>query len=95
MRKSILYGFAVLLLLSITSFFNFSLYLSIISIIGFGSVFISGLIVGAFVRERDLYSSTKSSNRERKDRKIGLRIAAFGLPFVITSIILFVFIHNG
>lgn len=86
MKKSFLYGVVLLTIIAIISLFEVSLFLKVTAVISAATIGVSGILTGAFLRRtRNIQSVTPEDTRT--DRKIGLNIAAFGLPFIVTTII--------
>ncbi|MFD1019636.1 DUF5316 family protein [Thalassobacillus hwangdonensis] len=87
MKKALLSGLAVLAVISITALINMELYMKIVMGIAIGSLILSAIFMKVFIRGRDLDVNT-DPEEDRKQRGIGMIIAAFGLPFFVTSILL-------
>ncbi|ASF41003.1 hypothetical protein CEH05_18295 [Halobacillus halophilus] len=86
MKKAIVYGFLLLIILSITIFISLKMFISLVNIIGFGSALISAFLMKTFIRRSELnVASTDKGDRE--ERRLGMMIGIFGAPFLVTSII--------
>ncbi|KGX85928.1 hypothetical protein N783_13125 [Pontibacillus marinus BH030004 = DSM 16465] len=87
MKKTFLLGLLILLLSAIIAIFNVDLFLKVTLIISGGSIIISGLFLRVFKGGKN-YDINIDPNQDRGDRRLGLKIASFGLPFIITAITL-------
>ena len=54
MKKAIVYGFLLLIILSITIFISLKMFISLVNIIGFGSALISAFLMKTFIRRSEL-----------------------------------------
>ncbi|MCF6137505.1 hypothetical protein [Pseudalkalibacillus berkeleyi] len=86
MKISLLSGIVILVILAVLGLFDPLLFLKVIAIISAATFGLSGVFLGSFVK-RSQYIQDLDPNEERWNRKIGLTIAAFGFPFIITTII--------
>ncbi|MGP4063239.1 hypothetical protein [Halobacillus sp. H74] len=87
MRKAILYGVVLLIILSFTTFISMKMFISIVNTIGFGSAFISAFLMKIFIRRSELNVASEDRGG-REDRRLGMVIGIFGSPFLVTSIII-------
>ncbi len=92
MKKSFLYGIISLAVLAILAVFNMGLFIKVTAIIAIATIGIAGIFLKTFVRGRE-FNVNVSASDDRENRSLGLVVAAFGLPYIITAIIILIFTY--
>lgn len=92
MKSYFLYGIISLVFLAVISICSVELFLKITAVIAIGTVIISALFLGTFMRGKEFNVNSNPSD-EQKDRNVGLIVAAFGSPYLIMFITILIFSH--
>ncbi|SIS45251.1 hypothetical protein [Salimicrobium flavidum] len=91
MKRTFAYGIGSLLIVSLVAFINVSIFLSIISVVSALCIGASGLLLRTMIGVGPWSAGmTSEGTEDKKDKRLGVHIGIFGLPYLVTTVLFLV-----